>query len=114
MMVCMCTGLCKKPPYTCSGAVEQDFLTPEQRLEHEIAYLRGETNFQHPFEPWVIRSWAQNLDAIGGFEIAEKVRANILASIEIANDPTLTHRQKMRKLSMRSTIRKSGSKKGRN
>lgn len=113
MDTCMCTGRCRKPPYTCSGASDPDFLTPEQRHEHDLAYLRGETNFRYPFEPWVIRSWAQHLDSIGGFEVAREIRKNIAASVEIANDPTLTHQQKMRKLSARSATGRSGRKKGR-
>jgi hypothetical protein len=94
----MCTGRCRKPPYTCSGSDEPDFLTLEQRQEHERAYQRGENSFRHPFEPWVIRSWARHLDEIGGFEIADRVRQNILSSMEIANDPNLTHAQKIKEL----------------
>jgi hypothetical protein len=109
----MCTGRCRNPPYTCSGASEPEFLTAEQRHEYDLAYLRGQTNFRYPFELYVVRSWAQHLDFIGGFEISDEIRTNILASVAIANDPTLTHQQKMRKLRCRSVAGKPGRKKGR-
>ena len=103
MVTCNCTGRCRKPPYTCSGLPEPDLLTAVQRRVHDRAYQRGETNFQDPFEPWVVRSWSAHLDQIGGFEVADAVRQNLINACKIANDPTLTARQKIRKLTKNST-----------
>lgn len=97
-MTCNCTGQCRKPPYTCSGKSEPDFLTPEQRQAHYDAYRRGETNFSEPFEPWVIRSWAKRLDEIGGFSIADRFRKNLLKNSAIVNDSSLTTKQKQQML----------------
>lgn len=95
---CMCTGRCRKPPYTCSGKTEPDFLTDAQRLEHNRAYMRGETNFRTPFEPWAVRSWSRYLDSINGFKRTDEVRSNITDAIKIANDPCLTTNQKISRI----------------
>ena len=86
--------------------MEPDFLTDSQRRQHEEAYRRGETNFQFPFEPWVIRSWAARLDQIGGFERADRLRQNILEGCKIANDSSLTLAEKIRKLTKNSAYGK--------
>ena len=98
MPSCMCTGRCRTPPYTCSGQPEPDFLTDQQRQDHEQAYLRGETNFQYPFEPWVLRSWARQMDENGWVGVADTVRENLKRAILMANDPNLARAQKAKKL----------------
>lgn len=90
-MTCSCSGQCRKPPYTCSAQVEPDFLTQEQRDQYQGPWSA-------PFEPWVVRSWAKHLDEIGGFETAHRFRQGLLDGIAIANDPTLSHTQKVAKL----------------
>lgn len=94
-MTCNCTGRCRKPPYTCSGLEEPDFLTAKQRRDHERRFLAGETNWATPFEPWAVRTWARYMDENNLFEIADRVRANVLAATRIANDPSLTPKQKI-------------------
>ena len=114
MAACMCTGRCRKPPYTCSGSAEPDFLTDRQRHEHDLAYWRGEINFQYPFEPWVVRSWARRSDENGWNEIADAVRTTLLESIEIANDSSLTNAQKVRRLTMACSRGRLTRNKGKN
>ena len=94
----MCTGRCCRPPYTCSGQEEPDFLTPAQRAQHERAYRRGETNWSSPFEPWVVRSWARYLDESGAGKRADEFRQNFMEATRIANDPALSTGQKIRKI----------------
>ena len=94
-MTCNCTGRCRKPPYTCSGLEEPDFLTAKQRRDHERRFLAGETNWATPFEPWAVRTWAGYMDENNLFEIADRVRANVLAATLIANDCSLTPKQKI-------------------
>lgn len=94
-MTCNCTGRCRKPPYTCSGLEEPDFLTAKQRREHERRFLAGETNWSAPFEPWVVRTWVQHLDEGGWYEHIDQIKANIMAVSKICNDPNLTHEEKL-------------------
>lgn len=95
---CLCSGRCRKPPYTCSGQPKPDFLTEKQRRAHDRAFLRGETNFRTPFEPWVVRSWARHLDETGGFDVADRIRKNILDAIDVANAKNLSTRQKIKRI----------------
>lgn len=98
MPACMCTGRCRLPPYTCSGKDEPDFLTEAQKRAHRRAYERGETAWSSPFEPWVVRSWARFSHENGLKEHADRIRENLLAASRISNDPSLSTRQKKRKL----------------
>lgn len=98
-----CDKKCRKPPYTCSGKPEPDFLTAAQRRAHERAYRRGETNWSAPFEPWVVRTWAKRMDETGGFERADEMRERMRINIAIANDTSLTTKQKINKITNRTT-----------
>ena len=102
MKICRsCTKQCRKPPYTCSGKPEPDFLTAKQRAAHQRAFERGETNWSAPFEPWVVRSWAKHMDETGAFERVDRMRENMLINNEILGDPTLTTKQKIDKITNR-------------
>lgn len=98
-----CDNTCRKPPYTCSGNVEPDFLTTKQRAAHQLAFERGETNWRTPFEPWVVRSWNKHMDETGGFVVADRVREGMRVAREILNDPNLTHKQKIKMITDRNT-----------
>lgn len=98
-----CHNLCRKPPYTCSGLPEPDFLTAKQHAAHRRAFERGETNWRTPFEPWVVRSWNKHMDETGGFVVADRVREGMRVAREILNDPNLTHKQKIKKITDRNT-----------
>jgi hypothetical protein len=101
-MTCICDGRCRKPPYTCSGQHEPDFLTAAQTNKHRLAYQQGKTNWSSPFHPWVVRSWARLLDTSGGGARADQVRQNILEGSKIANNATMSTSQKIQKLNQLS------------
>lgn len=98
-----CSKTCRKPPYTCSGKLEPDYLTAAQRRAHDRAFERGETNWRTPFEPWVVRSWAKHMDETGAFERVDKMREGMRINVAIANDTSLTTKQKINKITNRTT-----------
>lgn len=77
---------------------QKNFLTKQERKAHERDFELGLTNWSAPFEPWVIRSWEQASKANGWDKMADRVRTNVLEAAKIANDPNLTHQQKIQKL----------------
>ncbi len=50
------------------------FLTEQERERHERAYRRGETLWSSPFEPWVVETWQQGLEADGLDKVAQRFR----------------------------------------
>ena len=71
-----CTQKCKQSPHTCDCDFmngQQVFLTGKNQEEK---YLRGETNFSYPYEPWVIETWRKASKANGWDKIAERFRKN--------------------------------------
>jgi hypothetical protein len=81
-------------------------LTAAQRRAHKRAFERGETNWSAPFEPWVVRGWRQQADQNGWFEIVDKMREEMRINIAIANDTSLTTKQKVNKITNRKTHKK--------
>lgn len=98
MPTCMCTGQCRKPPYTCNGQPAPGYLTDRQRQQHQKFYEQGDTQFAYPFEPWVVNSWAEGLDKTGGREKAERFGKNLTDAANIANDPSLSLNEKITKI----------------
>ena len=84
-----CTKNCKPSPHICDCDFmngQQVFLTEQDRKNHEEKYLRGETNFAYPFEPWVIETWRRHSENIGASAIAEQWRKNLQNPSGAKND----------------------------
>lgn len=55
-----------------------------------------------PFAPWVVKSWENHLRSIGYTkEIHDEKLRLIKENIRIANDPTLTYKEKVSKITKR-------------
>lgn len=50
------------------------------------------------YEPWVIRSWQRALQMNGGDKAAKAFKAGITEAIAISNDRSLSHEEKIKKL----------------